>query len=666
MSKSGNSGAIAIIVIILMFFSVYPIEDRNSILEEENITKNQLGGGESLEERCSSITFEDMFEYTHAHFDIVINDDWNTANVEARAWVNGSIVDTLRETLDLYLEDLYPSGGDGWISTDEKSAVEAVASECIEYAFTRIGMRESAPHRGGVGLDWKNATYEDNGVIIEEWNLVPSNHADIRDCTSIGSSNDCVEIPVYPNSERDCDVLVATSEGVDECRLELWMNATMTIPSMNQGEQFTLAFNASNMTNAVLDFTFPSNPDLRLDMWEECEGRDIEFEPQTHEEAPLRGTCIGDDSSTYVFVNEGNEGIKYILTPHRSRDIWPSGEDLFADFTTAPIPIDDPPVWTEDAPNDGAWFPSLESGERVWADWSSISSWFTDERPVSQLEINCESDTEMNIYQSADKSFWGEIQEGMIVDITCGATDSIGQSSGNRTWHLGIPITVTTSSNTLLNPHPITIGLDEGWPELILEYGFTQTQSVNSENIESTAINSETTLMLESNGINPGSVNLWVGIYGENVYAIDKIFYLDITKESSPPLISVSEYGWEIDTWKAQGQFSDPDGEEVMFSLSIDGLAAGSISVSGNSWSTPIINFGIWEEGLHEVKIVGCDTSAKCNEVVLIVNNTHLFEEEVTIQPHPSPENGGFLPSASIVLTILSLTIGLIYSTRRD
>jgi len=172
--------------------------------------------------------------------------------------------------------------------------------------------------------------------------------------------------------------------------------------------------------------------------------------------------------------------------------------------------------------------------------------------------------------------------------------------------------------------------------------------------------------MVESNGINPGLVNLWVGIYGENVYAIDKIFYLDITKESSPPLISVSEYGWEVDTWKAQGQFSDPDGEEVMFSLSIDGLAAGSISVSGNSWSTPIINFGIWDEGLHEVKIVGCDASAKCNEVVLIVNNTHLFEEEVTIQPHPSSENGGFLPSASIVLTILSLTIGLIYSTRRD
>ena len=96
------------------------------------------GGGGSIEERCSSITFEDILPYTHAHFDIVVEDDWNSAIVEARAWINGTSVDLLREKLDLYLEELYPSGGDGWISTDEKSAVEAVASECIEYALTKL------------------------------------------------------------------------------------------------------------------------------------------------------------------------------------------------------------------------------------------------------------------------------------------------------------------------------------------------------------------------------------------------------------------------------------------------------------------------------------------------------------------------------------------------
>ena len=138
----------------------------NSIISDNEIEQNKTkmyqlgGGGGSIEERCSSITFEDILPYTHAHFDIVVEDDWDSAIVEARAWINGTSVDLLREKLDLYLEELYPSGGDGWISTDEKSAVEAVASECIEYALTRIGMRESSPHRGGVGLDWKNTSWQ--------------------------------------------------------------------------------------------------------------------------------------------------------------------------------------------------------------------------------------------------------------------------------------------------------------------------------------------------------------------------------------------------------------------------------------------------------------------------------------------------------------------------
>ena len=261
-----------------MFSSLYAFENSEQALDEQVSPRDQIGGGGgTLEQRCNSLTFEDIIEYTHAYFEIVVNEDWNTANVEARAWVNGTIVDQLRESLDLYLEELYPSGGDGWISTDEKSAVEAIASECIEHALTRIGIRESAPHRGGVGLDWKNASWEE--PIVEEWNLVPSNHAEMRDCTAIGSSSDCVEIPVYPNSERNCDTLISDSEGIDECRLEIWLNATMTIPSVDLGNEFTLAFNGSNMTNAVLEFVFPENPNLRLDMWEECEGRDVEFEP---------------------------------------------------------------------------------------------------------------------------------------------------------------------------------------------------------------------------------------------------------------------------------------------------------------------------------------------------------------------------------------------------
>ena len=62
---------------------------------------------------------------------------------------------------------------------------------------------------------------------------MPSNHADIRECATIGSSSDCLGNTCISNSERDCNTLIDTSEGVDECRLELWMNATMEIPSID-------------------------------------------------------------------------------------------------------------------------------------------------------------------------------------------------------------------------------------------------------------------------------------------------------------------------------------------------------------------------------------------------------------------------------------------------
>ena len=165
----------------------------------------------------------------------------------------------------------------------------------------------------------------------------------------------------------------------------------------------------------------------------------------------------------------------------------------------------------------------------------------------------------------------------------------------------------------------------------------------------------------------PGLVDLWVGINGDELYPAEKIFSLGITKESSPPMMSVTEYGWEMDIWQAQGQFSDPDGEDVQFSLSVDGLSAGSISVSGNSWSTPMINFGLRDEGEHVVKVIGCDISSKCNEIIIMVNNSHLFESQI-IEPNTPDDDSdsGLLPGFSMFLTILSLTIGLIYSTRRD
>ena len=88
---------------------------------------------------------------------------------------------------------------------------------------------------------------------------------------------------------------------------------------------------------------------------------------------PFRGSCIGDQSSNYS-SELNNDILSYTIFPNSDRSNWPNGEDIFADFTTLPMPIDNSPVWTKDTPIDGAWIPFSEIGEITWADWRQIST----------------------------------------------------------------------------------------------------------------------------------------------------------------------------------------------------------------------------------------------------------------------------------------------------
>ena len=110
--------------------------------------------------------------------------------------------------------------------------------------------------------------------------------------------------------------------GVDECRIELWLNATMVIDGVTDPNDFTIAFNSSNMSNARLDFTFPAIPDLRMDMWEECEGRFVgpdEDNPRT-DSAPIRGSCIGDGTASYELLVNDDGSLTYSLDSNFSRE----------------------------------------------------------------------------------------------------------------------------------------------------------------------------------------------------------------------------------------------------------------------------------------------------------------------------------------------------------
>mgnify|MGYP001163648237 CR=1 FL=1 len=675
-----SSSPLIVFLIVLSIVSV-PFCDigQNPELSNEATKMEQIGGGGgSLEEQCGSITFENMFEYSRATFDIIIDDDWESANVKAVAWVNNTLADELRLTMDEFMELLDPNkGGDGWFSTDEREFFRALASECIEHTLTRIGLRDGPAHRGGLGTDWKNTSWEEDGVVIEEWNIVPPRHSQIRGCTS-SIGGDCNEVPVIPDSSRDCDTSVSQDLDVDECRVQLWLNATLSITGVDDPSRFTFSLNASNLSGARFDFTFPQMQDLRLEMWDECEGRDVGLNESTAGgQAPTVGGCVGDGSSTFNLVSDDDGRLTLELSPNGYREDWPMGEDLFFDFTTEPIPEPAPPVWTEESPPNGTWFPVPNSGDVSWANWDEgVSRWFYDEGGVSNLEIVCVGEQDLNFGEALDRSLMASVPDSGMIEVTCAARDVDGEMTENRTWYIGVPFSLYSESDILTDPHQITIDVNPGWPPLSVSVHLIQGASSQELGVMEIVSSGATSIQGSSSNMQPGFVDVRVLVSGDGVFDMKNTYLLGLVKESSPPLISISDSIWDGSKWSMQGQYSDPDGESVSFTMRVDGATAGSVSVSGNSWSTPLIDFSLWDSGEHTVEVEGCDVSFKCTVVYQVVNNSILFEvdepdcEALTCGCDPSlcDEDegiGGLLPANGIISVILSFALGTVFYRRR-
>ena len=652
---------IALLVVFTMVFSATMDVMTRSHLDQKT-RMDQFGGGGSFEERCGSITFEDIFLYDQAIFDVRVNEDWQTAQVDAKAWINWTLADKIRKDLDRFLEGIVPSGGDGWLSTDEIDAMISIAADCLEYSITRIGIRDGSPHRGGVGIDWMNTSWQDGSTNIGHYNGVPMHHSEGRDCQGFAQEG-CFEIPVVPSTERDCDINVNESLGEDECRIELWLNATMEIGGVSDPNDFTIAFNSSNMSNARLEFTFPPVLDLRLDMWEECEGRFVgsdEENPQTFSQ-PIRGSCLGDGTAEYLLKNNEDGSLTYSLDVNSSRMDWPLGEDVFADFTTSPVPVDNPPTWTEAAPANNSWFPVPEIGQNRFASWQDISSWFYDESGVSNLDVFCSSG-ESQISQSIDRSLWVFVDE--IVQVTCLATDLSDQSTENRTWNIGVPIVVSTDSEILQDPHPIQITFSDSWRQptniqISLSQGGVRNEGKEFYNGDFSIQNVE----IPSTGMVPGPVQVWIMVQVENI-SFQRLIDLGIVKESMPPYLTISSSAWENGLWKVGGQYSDPDGEPVTFTISVGGEEVGIVDVSGNSWESGWIDLSTISPGLSTVEITGCDNSGKCTKISQEVDSSFLFEEDLgPIENDQFSDSGSSIPAPGILPTVLSILIA--FNVRR-
>jgi len=231
----------------MMSFS--PLQDQDNRFEEKIVSHVDAREEDVGQVNCSGLTFEDLFEYNFARFNIDILDDWATADYYANSWVNGSNAANVRENLDdLIGSQNIPGGGNEYLSTDERDAVRAIGPDCIADMDTRIGLKEGVAHRSGV--DWNNWSFIQDGIALDEVNLVPADHQEKRTCQNLLASNGCYEVPVSATDDLEISMFLADGETYNVQFNQL----------PNKGvSNFTFALNVTNITEAVFVYTFPSN-----------------------------------------------------------------------------------------------------------------------------------------------------------------------------------------------------------------------------------------------------------------------------------------------------------------------------------------------------------------------------------------------------------------------
>jgi hypothetical protein len=419
------------------------------------------------------------------------------------------------------------------------------------------------------------------------------------------------------------------------------------------------------MSNARLDFTFPAIPDLRMDMWEECEGRFVGLDdenPRT-DSAPIRGSCIGDGTASYELLVNDDGSLTYSLDSNFSREEWPLGEDVFADFTTSPIPTDEAPTWTQQAPANGTWVPVFEEGANKFASWEEIATWFDDESGVSNLDVVCNSGGN-EISQSIDGSLW--INVDGVTEVSCEAKDASGKSSGNRTWNVGVPVSISTPEVILQDQHPLKISYSDSWgEEVTVRLSLSQGGQPSGIQEFHKGDSSQQVVSLSPQGIVPGPVNVWLEVV-VGQFSLQHIIDIGIVKESTAPSMTISGMG-EFDgaMWRVGGQYSDPDGEPVTFTIQVEGQDIGQIIVSGNTWESEWIDLSTFSSGVIDVDVTGCDQSGKCTTSSTSVDIASVMEDLVDTEiPDDADEVGGSLPSSGVPSLVVAISLAVLFRRR--
>ena len=478
-------------LVFLMISSVMgPAMSTN--LSDESDPMNAEGRQDTLDVDCSGYTFEDLFEYDFALFELEVFDDWATGDMFANAWVNGSNSPIVRDNLDGLFEGL-PGGGNDWISTDERDAVRSIGPKCIADMETRLGMREGTPHSGGV--DWNDFEFVEDGIGLDEVNLVPQEHQEARTCTNFGAAQDCKEVPVSVTDDMEISLGLADGQS----------NNVRWDQLNNQGvSNFTIGLNITNMSNAALVVTFPVLSGLRM------------YDFRTTDNAPESGdTCdnIGTPSSTYL--PDGALQLTQLVSFDRTQ--WDLICNIFMDFTTEVPEVNDVPVWTSAVPENGTRI-GTNGGTTMFAEAEVGNQWASDDDGWS---LDCTFDAEgWSISTNVLGDFFVTQPESSTSSTaTCHPVDPLGATDENNTrmWTFGTLFTSTAVVSEDGKSAVMTVTPTDFIDQFIVYPYAMQGTFEAADDASGTVAGAPSDITLSLEGIRPGSFSIGGVVQASNM-----------------------------------------------------------------------------------------------------------------------------------------------------
>lgn len=649
----------AILMVFLMFFmgtsSLYTPE---KVLEnDDNAAPTDGRQGLAIEDECEGLKFEDLFDYDFADFKVFIGDDWATAEMDAGAFVNGSKSAIVRDNLDGLFEGL-SGGGNDYISTDERDAVRAIGPKCIGAMDTRIGMKEGIPHRGAP--DWNNLTFVEDGIGLDEIDLVPENHPQERTCQNLGSANGCKEVPVSITEDLQIMMFLAEDQS-NNVRFD-------KLP--NSGDSnFTLALNVTNMSFANLELNFPLKQGLRMSNYS------------------IQDTITNNDGTMTVTENtvltgpealylpDGRLRVNQVVTYASSE--YPIQRDLFIDFTTMAPETNEAPEWSSNAPEDGTVIPML-AGQNIVVAGEKTEMWATDD---SGWGIDCTfAENGWSSSLDGEGNFMIENQNSQATssDAECYAIDPFGETSiDSRNWSFGEVLTASAVLSSTGDSIEFTLS----------PTGLVNEMSINAHAHQSSAMGQMRTTTLSSDdavlslpldGLSPGLVMVMGQAQSSTMLNLDFMMDFGLQKASLAPLISVSK---NLDgnnaTWEAsglsftlKGEVLDPDGEDVTISLLLCGYSTNDFLREGSGWEINVNIVSCSSQNppvtAYDIVLTATDESGTITTYTVFVPDPYASTGESA-----SPSNDGEnaeeegLPALSMLATLSITLLGAAFVGRQ-